>query len=277
MKSSRAWPLHHALALFLAGVFASASAQTPPASGLPHDLQRISDYVLLVDGKQVPAKMYQSDRPSAVLVTSSALPSPVLLMGSSASTVTPAAIEEKPGDMVTLRSDTVLTPQGAFHYTDPDIKFTVAGKPAILRVQPPMLGLRKADEVTTHNPEYLSSAKAYPVSGQEIATLQKEGRPVTVRVYYGSWCSHCRKLVPHAIRVEQELKGSKIRFDYFGVSPSFTSDPEVRKAVIQSIPTGIVYVNGNEVGRIIGDAAWRSPEATLRVILAASGATGEGR
>jgi thiol-disulfide isomerase/thioredoxin len=277
MKSSRVWQLHYALVLLLAGVFASASAQTTPPAGLPHDLQRISDYFLLVDGEQVPAKMYQSDRPSAVLVTSSALPSPVLLMGSSASTVTAAAIEEKPGDVVTLRSDAVLTPQGAFHYTDPDIKFTVAGKATILRVQPPMLGLRQAGEVTTHNPEYLSSAKVLPVNGQAIAALQKEGRPVTVRVYYGSWCSHCRRLVPHAIRLEQELKGSKIHFEYFGVSPKFTSDPEVRKAVIQSIPTGIVYVNGNEVGRILGDQAWQSPESTLRIILSASGAAGGGR
>jgi thiol-disulfide isomerase/thioredoxin len=267
MKSLRALQLPGAL--LIAGVFASASAQMIPGAGLPHDLQRISDYVLLLDGKQVPAKMYQSDRPSAVLVTSSALPSPVLLMGSSASTVTLAAIEEKPGDVVTLRSDAVLTPQGKFQYTDPDIKFSVAGKPAILRVQPPMLGLRQSGEVTTHNPEYLSSAKALSVKGEEIATLRKEGRPVTVRVYYGSWCSHCRRLVPHAIRLEQELKGSKIHFEYFGVSPEFTSDPEVRKAVIQSIPTGIVYVNGNEVGRILGDQAWQSPESTLRVILSA--------
>jgi hypothetical protein len=62
MKSLRVWQLHYALALLMAGVFTSASAQTVPASGLPHDLQRISDYVLLVAGKQVPAKMYQSDR-----------------------------------------------------------------------------------------------------------------------------------------------------------------------------------------------------------------------
>lgn len=275
MKSSRIWPLHHALALLLAGAFASASAQTVQPAGLPHDFQRISDYVLLVEGKEVPAKMYQSDRPGAVVVTSSALPSPVLLMGSSASTVPPAAIEEKPGDVVTLRSDAVLTPQGTFHYTDPDIKFTVAGKPTILRVQPPMLGLRQAGEVTTHNPEYLSSAKALSVNGQVIAALQKEGRPVTVRVYYGSWCSHCRKLVPHAIRLEQELKGSKIHFEYFGVPTGFSTDPEARKAVIQSIPTGIVYVNGAEAGRIVGDAAWVSPESTLRVILGAAAGGGQ--
>ncbi len=116
------------------------------------------------------------------------------------------------------------------------------------------------------------------MNGQTVAALQKEGRPVTVRVYYGSWCSHCRRLVPHAIRLEQELKGSKIHFEYFGVSPNFTADPEVRKAVIQSIPTGIVYINGNEVGRILGDQAWQSPESTLRVILGpAARRVGRGR
>ncbi len=143
----------------------------------------------------------------------------------------------------------------------------------MLRNQPPLLGLRHADEVTAHNPEYVSSAKAYAVNGSEIATLQKEGRSVTVRVYYGSWCPHCRRLVPHALRIEQELKASKIRFEYFGLPPHFDSDPEARKVFVQSLPTGVVYVNGNEVGRLLGDQAWQSPESTLRVILAASTAT----
>jgi len=304
MKSLRARQLRDALALLLAGVFTfaffsssdSSLAQGPPAdktvdtgekcpippakaipSGLPHDFRRISDYFLLVDGKQVPSQIYQSDRPGAVLVISPALPSPVLLMADSVATVKPAAVEKKPDDLMILRPDAVLTPQGAFKYVDQEVKFSVAGHAAMLRDQPPLLGLRHTDEVTAHNPEYLSSAKAYPASRQEITALQKEGRPVIVRVYYGSWCSHCRKLVPHAVRVEQELKASKIRFEYFGVPTNFNSDPEIRKAAIQSIPTGVVYVNGTEAGRIVGDDAWKSPESTLRVILAATGTTGGGR
>lgn len=274
MKSLRAFPLRSVLVLLVAGVVVSISARAVPASGLPHDFHRISDYFLLVDGKQVPAEMYQSDRPGAVLVISSGLTSPVLLMTGTAATVKPEAIENGADGMKTLRSDAVLTPQGTFAYADQDIKFSVAGHAAILRNQSPLLGLRHADEVTAHNPEYLSSAKAYAVNGSEIATLQKEGRPVTVRVYYGSWCPHCRRLVPHALRIEQELKASKIRFEYFGLPPRFDSDPEARKVFVQSLPTGVVYVNGNEVGRLLGDQAWQSPESTLRVILAASTATG---
>src|SRR3954462_13350828 len=271
MKSSRAWQLHHVLLLLLAGVFTLVSPKAIPAADLPHDLQRISDFFLLVDGKQVPSEIYQSDRPAAVLVVSPAFPSPGLLMARSAATIPAAAVERKPEGTATLRPDATLTPQGTYEYVDEQVKFSVAGHAAILRQQTPLLGLRHAGEVTAHNPEYLLSAKAYAVNIQEIAALQKETRPVTVRVYFGSWCPHCRRMVPHALRVEQELKASKIRFEYFGLPPNFGSDPEAQKAVIQSLPTGVVFIQGNEVGRLIGDEAWKSPESTLRTILAAKG------
>jgi len=296
MKSLRAWKLHFALIqagaiiLFLPssptpalaqGAPADKAADTvekcpvpPAATGRPHDFRRISDYFLLVDGKQVQAEIYQSDRPSAVLVVSPALASPVLLMADSALIVIPAALEKKPDGLMILRPDAVLRPRGAFEYVDQDVKFSVEGHAAMLREQPPLLGLHHADEVTTHNPEYLLSAKAYSASGKHIAALQKEERPVIVRIYYGSWCSHCRKLVPHAVRIEQELQRSKIRFEYFGVPANFKSNPEIRQFGVQSIPTGVVFVNGTEAGRIVGDDAWNSPESTLHGILADKGVAG---
>jgi thiol-disulfide isomerase/thioredoxin len=262
-------------------VDAGATCPLPPPkaiswSGERYDFLHIGNFFLLVDGKREPAEFYRSDRLGAVLVVSPSLASPVLLRAESVSTVKPAALEKKTDTGVTLRPEAPPTPRGAFAEVDGEVRFALDGHQVALREQPPLLGLRKASEVTEHNPEYLGSAKIYAIDSRAITALRKEGKPVTVRIYYGSWCQHCRMLVPHLIRVEQELQGSQIRFEYFGVPEGFKSDPEIRKAGVQSIPTGVVYVNGTEVGRIVGDDSWRSPEATLRGLLAGSGTAGSG-
>ncbi len=219
-------------------VDAGATCPLPPPkaiswSGERYDFLRIGNFFLLIDGKREPAEFYRSDRLGAVLVVSPSLASPVLLRAESVSTVKPAALEKKTDTGVTLRPEAPPTPRGAFAEVDGDARFTLDGHQVTLREQPPLLGLRKASEVTEHNPEYLGSAKIYAIDSRAITALRKEGKSVTVRVYYGSWCQHCRMLVPHLIRVEQELQGSQIRFEYFGVPEGFKSDPEIRKAGVQ--------------------------------------------
>jgi thiol-disulfide isomerase/thioredoxin len=141
------------------------------------------------------------------------------------------------------------------------------GISAALVPTPPLLGLRRVAEVTAHNPEYLPRAASYAPNPQAVAALKKEQRPVVVRVFYGSWCPHCREMVPHAIKLEQLLKGAKIQFQYFGLPPRFGTDPPAMQNHIKAVPTGIVYINGKEIGRIT-NTAWTAPETTLVAILA---------
>ena len=74
------------------------------------------------------------------------------------------------------------------------------------------------------------------------------------------------------VKLEQLLRGSKIRFEYFGLPPNFGSDPPAVQNKIKAVPTGIVYLGGKEgkegkeIGRI-ADNAWTSPETTLAAIL----------
>jgi hypothetical protein len=73
--------------------------------------------------------------------------------------------------------------------------------------------------------------------------------------------------------VEDELKGSKVKFEYFGL-PHDMNDPEAKRLKVSGVPTGIVYVNGKEAGRITGNS-WSTPETSLNTILgAAAGARG---
>jgi thiol-disulfide isomerase/thioredoxin len=180
-------------------------------------------------------------------------------------------MDKKPDGSIDLLPGAALAPQGGIEYTDDVIHFKVDGKSAELRPTPPLLGLRRAEEVTEHNPEYATRAAVYVPSATAVAALKKEQRPVRLRIYFGSWCPHCREMVPHAIKLEQQLKGSNIHIEYYGLPHGFGSDPVAKQNAISGVPTGIVYFGDKEVGRIVG-LSWNSPETMLVTII--SGARG---
>jgi thiol-disulfide isomerase/thioredoxin len=248
----------------LAGQAASADPANNPIRGF----QRISDYVLSINGKDAPSEIYQSQSAAALLVISSALPSPILLSPAqgAAETVNLMKVDKKPDGSIDLLAGAVMALQGPIEFQGEEVGFKAEGKSALLKPTPPLLGMHRAEEVTAHNPEYLPRAAAYTPNAQAVAALKKEQRPVTVRIFFGSWCPHCREMVPHAIKLEQLLKGTTIHFEYFGLPPRFGSDSAARNNAITGVPTGIVYVAGKEVGRLIG-ITWSSPETTLVTIL----------
>jgi thiol-disulfide isomerase/thioredoxin len=244
------------------------AAQGAPGSAEMRDFQRISDYVLSVNGKDVPSEIYQSQSAAALLVVSSALPSPVLLSPAhgDAETVNLMKVAKKPDGSIDLLAGAVLAAQGPIEFQDEEVGFKADGKSGLLKPMPPLLGMHRAEEVTAHNPEYVPRAAAYTPNPQAVAALRKEQRPVTVRVFFGSWCPHCREMVPHAIKLEQQLKGTSVRFEYFGLPPRFGNESAARNNAISGVPTGIVYVGGKEIGRLVGNS-WLSPETTLVTIL----------
>jgi thiol-disulfide isomerase/thioredoxin len=259
-----------AAAAAVLGTFAAlpARAQRAPADNVLRDFQRIGDYVLAVDGKLVPAEIYQSQRAAAILILSSSLPSPVLLSPSTglAETLNLMKLNKKPDGTIDVLSDAALAAQGPIDIQEEEIRFKADGHSGELKTAPPLLGPRRIDEVTAHNPEYLPRAASYGLNPQAVAALKKEQRPVTVRIFYGSWCPHCREMVPHAIRLQQALRGARIHFEYFGLPPRFGTDPPAQQNGIKGVPTAIVFVSGREVGRITGNG-WTAPESALVAIL----------
>jgi len=233
---------------------------------------RIDDYVLVVGDKPVPtAEMYQADSVPAILVLSSALPAPVLLRPRSQSveTVNLMKVAKQKDGTVNLLAGATLAPQGAFSFGAGAVTFAVNGKGVALKEKPPLLGPQSSAALKSYSPgTYAKGAQAYQPDMAMIAALRKAAAPVTVRVFFGSWCPHCQQSLPGLIRVEDELKGSKIRFEYFGLPKKGMRDVvEVKQFKIEGVPTGIVYVNGRETGRLEGDA-WVTPEVALHSIVA---------
>jgi thiol-disulfide isomerase/thioredoxin len=277
----------------LAGSPSSAAAQAKPAPSPSYktgdscpvpskdaplrDFKLINDLFLEVGGQRVASEIYRSDSAGAVLVISSALPWPAVLRATSVASVDPAAIEKGSDGVVNVKTGAVVKPRGAFQIAGDEVTFTADSRQATLRPTPPLLGLRRAEEVTAFNPEYVERIGKYAPDARALAALKKERREVRVRIFYGSWCPHCAMLVPHALKVEQELGASKIHFEYYGVPRHFGSDPELKKVGLKGIPTAVVYVEGQEVGRILDDDSWETPESALRAILEGKGGLGAGR
>lgn len=256
-------------ALFAILLTAAVSSAQPAVDSVFKDFQRTGDYLLMVDGKPVPStEIYRNDDLPAYLLLSPALPAPVLLTPRTMAveTVPMAKIVRQKDGTVALAADAETKPQGEFKLEGDKVVFSSAGRKASLGPNPPLLGAQKAPALKNHSPEYVATARGYTPNGKVLAALKKEAKPVKVRVFFGSWCPHCKKNLPYLLRVEDELKGSKIQFEYYGLPQRFTNEPEAKKYGVDGVPLAIVYVNGKETGRIQGDD-WESPETRLSGIL----------
>lgn len=257
-----------------------ALGQAVPSDAVLKDFKPNGDYNLVVDGKEVPnAEVYFSERVPAFLILSSKLGSPVLLSvrSQTAETVQLMKVAKQPDGTVNLLADATLAPQGQFSLLGEEgVSFTIDKHPVQLKTKPPLLGLHPAADLRSYSPPiYVNGAKAYKPDNQVIANLKRSATPVTLRVFFGSWCPHCQHYVPRLLRVEDELKGSKIKIEYFGLPKTGLADvPEAKKFGISGVPTGIVFVKGKEAGRLTGNA-WNSPETSLATIL--NGATASGK
>jgi len=251
-----------------------AMGQAVPSDAVLRGFQRIGEYVLLVNGKEdKSAEIYQNKLP-AYLILATSLPSPVLLnpRAGTVETVNLMKVAKQADGSVDLLADAALAAQGKFEIKGEAIAFTSEGKQVTLNPNPPLLGPKKNADLKAHNPEYARTAKNYNPNPASIAALKKEAQPVTVRVFFGSWCPHCRQHVPLLLKVEDLLGPSKIHFEYYGLPHDF-KDPEAQKQKIRGVPTAIVYVNGRETGRL-ETQDWTAPEVSLSKVLGVGPAPG---
>jgi len=265
--------------LAAASLAAAALAQGVPSDATLRGFQPTSEYILLVNGDPVPAaEIYKNDQVPAILILTSALPSPMLMTPRSGNveTVNLMKVAKQKDGTVDLLADAVLAPAGAFQLDGANPTFTYQGKKVSLTPRPALRGLRKGSELLASIPEYVRNSSGYKPNAAAVAALKADRKPVTVHVVFGSWCPHCRQHVPLMLRVENEVRNPNIKFEYYGIDnpPDGWKDPEVKRLGVKGIPTAIIYINGVQAGRIEGEA-WNNPEVALSKVI--NGATGKGK
>ena len=256
----------------LAAALASGApllAQQIPADPVLRDFEPIGEYVLEVGNVPLPAlKMYRS-RPAgaAVLITGNGIPGPLLLVPRE------RAVKRVPEGKVVVGADGVaflladaqLARESAFATEGRDVVFTVGNAMARLREKPHLVGPHPASDLASHDVGYAFRSRRYSPSAPVVQALRQLRTPVKVRVFFGSWCPHCSETVPKVMKVGEALAGSPVQIEYYGV-PSGFEDAEAKRLGVNSVPTGIVYVGGREVGRISG-FDWNIPELAIKKVV----------
>lgn len=227
------------------------------------------DYMLTIDGAvDETAEVYVSQRIPAFLALSEKLSTPFLLIPRTqqVQTVHIMKVAKKDEETVDLLPGAVMGVEGSFSIVGQELHFSVGGHDVVLAEKPPLLGVKNAADLLTYSADYAHRAEAYTPATGAIAALKAETGDIRVRVFFGSWCPFCRQYVPRMVKVVEEIAGSAVKVDFYGLPHQMSTDPVSGQNGINSVPTGIVWVDGKEAGRIQGDQ-WRSPEESLVQIL----------
>ncbi len=264
------WTLTAALVLgwCLGWSASNLSAQGAPAESVIKGFYPIGDYVLEIDGAIVPeAKFYLAEQVPALLIRASeSSPSALLKPGES-------SVETIPSEAVTTQSNGHLDvrlgaapEKSKFQIFASWIVFPVEKKEWTLKERPWLLAVQNVKSMMNHNPEYVWRSEAYSPNTKAIEELKAESKNVQVRVFFGSWCAHCKRHVPHMLKVSTLLEGSSIHIDYYGLPRGWGTHPVAGPLKIRAVPTAVVSVDNKEIGRITGDQ-WLVPEVALQQLL----------
>lgn len=263
-------PFTPALASVLALLAAApAVVAQPTPDPMFQGFEAVGSFALAVDGETVPgAEIYQSERARAILVISSELDTPLLvnLRSRRAETVGFMSLAKRQDGSIDVLADAPIQPLAGLNVSADGVSFGYQGKTVELTNRESLTGRQTAEALTEYDPAYARGASSYEPNPTLVAELEKEATAVRVQVFFNSKCGVCKQMVPRIIKLDRVLDGSKVEFDYYGVPDSYSGDEEMEKKDVHGVPTGIVYVGGREVGRIVG-GEWRSPELAIKNVL----------
>ena len=243
-----------ATVLWLAAGLVPSAAQMS-ADAVFSDFKPNGEFLFDLDGKTLDhAEIYLSDRAAAYLVIAPELSSPLLISPrtQSVESVSFMKVAKREDGTIDLLADASFNRLGGFRIANHEVIFQVKGQQARLRAKPPLLGEHHAETLRAYKPEYGRLADEYAPTAPAVAALRAQGREVRVRVYFGTWCPVCGRLVPRIIKVAESLEGSKVSFEYHGLPQPMNDDPETERFGIHGVPTAIVYVGDKEIGRLSG-------------------------
>ena len=257
-------------ALVALAMMLSAAGPALAAQGATADFKPV-DYLVTLDGKEVEAEVWQSRIAGEMVIDSIELGGPIRLVLREArvETLQFMKVDRRPDGGLTVLPNAVDRSLGSFRVSEggKGVAFALDGSQVELKQKPPLLGSQDLAGMKAYSRDYARLAEEYEPSQAFISSLRSESRPVRVEVYFGTWCPFCAEMVPRIMRVAEELRDTKIEVDFYGLPQAgFSQDPKARALNLTGVPTGVVYVDGKEVGRIKTNG-WKIPELTINRFL----------
>lgn len=227
------------------------------------------EFTIELDGAELEgAELFKSDQSGAFLIMAPSLKSPVMVntRAGSVDAVSFMKVSKRDDGTIDLLPGAAYETYGRFQARQKTVTFTVKGQKMVLKSKPVLVGTQTASSLAAHNPGYAFKAEKYQVDDKQVSLLKEESRDVEVKVFFGTWCPVCSRLVPKVMKVSESLNGSKINFEYYGLPRMIQDDPLAEELEIRGVPTGIVYVNGKEVGRLTGRELYKPEDGLAKVL-----------
>ena len=253
---------------------ASAPAVPPPApqgAGDPGWVPRY-DFALEVDGKPSPdACFYQELHSRRIMINAPELPKVCILNqeGKVVMAVDRGKVKID-GDADTARlAPGAETGVHSSPYTvdSSAVVFYVGTNRLKILPKQPLVGPTTSDDLLRHSPLYRKGMGSYTPEAPEITYLRSYAAPIDIEVFFGTWCSHCKVVVPRFMKAVQAAANPRLRVSYHGVPSPFDTYEPARINGVKGIPTFIFRMAGREVGRIPGEPSAGTVEHAIAEIL----------
>jgi thiol-disulfide isomerase/thioredoxin len=173
------------------------------------------------------------------------------LVGGTVAGVPRAAVKVTPPGAV-LDASAAASARGSFARAGAEISFKAGSLTIQLAPQKPLVGEVSLATLLARKKDYVAAAAAYRPDPVAVAILKNRTAPVDIVVFFGTWCSNCKRWLPTFIRTMELAANPRIRVRYVAVDED-SNQPrsELNKYKIDKTPTFILLVKGREVGRIV--------------------------
>jgi thiol-disulfide isomerase/thioredoxin len=257
-----------ALAVLAWAAVGAVSAQTGPG---PRLWQETFDWLLELGGASSSgARVFTARGRAAMLLSAPDLPTPLVIdmQQKTVRAAVPEALHELPeGEGMELPDEAVDGPPAPYTMDGDAVIFYWNGKRVKVARKPPLIGEITLEALLARLPIYRKGMEAYEPPVSDVSYLKTYARPVTVHVFFGSWCPHCRQIVPRFLKSIEVAANGNIQLLFTGVPSPFTNYEPAKEKQVKGVPTFIVFAENREIGRFSAIPQDSSPEHELVKIL----------
>ena len=130
-----------------------------------------------------------------------------------------------------------------------------------------LMGPLTPEKILQEIPEWKPFVDGYSPRLDIINRLQAVSEEVRIEIFLGTWCPDCRQHVSAYIKIMDMVQSPMIRTAYTGVPRNREArGPYIEGRNIERLPTFIIILRGQEIGRII-ETPSKSVEEDLWEIL----------
>ncbi len=113
-------------------------------------------------------------------------------------------------------------------------------------------GKIEKEDILNSFPEWQETVTSYSPDPEIIYGLQTFDIPVNIEIFLGTWCHDSVQHVSEYFKIMDMVDNPYFMTIYTGIPKDKESrEPYIKGKNIQKIPTFIIFINGEEIGRII--------------------------